>query len=514
MLAYNAQFVIFIAILFNVLTAIVVTGILEYKGRIKQSLSSSLMEDKCFVPYFPKFCSTRAIIAYVVTLVIVSSVYISHAMPFQFMLFGLVAVLVFFIFSNKLTQTWERFMPQVFIKKLFITALLIRLAYVVFIYFYYIEMTGEPHAYYAADEMMYHTMAALWREVGLDEFLQELNEYVAFSDTGYIWWLAIEYKILGTHVLPARLVKCLIDAFSCVLLYNLAERNFGEKAGRIAAVFYMLMPNTWFYCGVTLKEAEMAFLVMLFVERADLVLHSPKIKIQDLFLPLLVIVIMFTFRTALASVLFAALVAALILSSSKQLQLWKKILYSTVFAVWMFLTVGVEIVDEAQQLWEGRADNQEVGYQWRAERAGGNTLATYASASVFAPLIFTIPFSSMVYIDYQENQMMLNGANFIKNILSGFTILTLFILLLRGDWRKHVLPIAVTCGYLVVLVFSNFAHSERFHFPVLGLELMFAAYGVTQMTNRRKRWFMIWVVGICIANVLWAWVKLKGRGFV
>ena len=142
MLAYNAQFVIFIAILFNVLTAIVVTGILEYKGRIKQSLSASLMEDKCFVPYFPRFCSTRAIIAYVVTLVIVSSVYISHAMPFQFMLFGLVSVLVFFLFSNKLTQSWERFMPQVFVKKLFITALLIRLVYVVFIYFYYIEMTG------------------------------------------------------------------------------------------------------------------------------------------------------------------------------------------------------------------------------------------------------------------------------------------------------------------------------------------------------------------------------------
>ena len=110
--------------------------------------------------------------------------------------------------------------------------------------------------------------------------------------------------------------------------------------------------------------------------------------------------------------------------------------------------------------------------------------------------------------------MMLNGGNFVKNILSGFTILTLFIVLLRGDWRKHVLPLSVMCGYLLVLVFSHFAHSERFHFPVLGLELMFAAYGVTQMTNRSKRWFMIWVVGICIANVMWAWVKLKGRGFV
>lgn len=512
MLAYNPQFVILIAILFSVLTAIAVKGVLEYRGRTRPSTSS--VADKCFVPYFPKFCSTRAIIAYVVTLIIVSSVFINHAMPFQFMVFGLVSVLVFFIYSNKLTQSWERIMPKTFIKKLFVTALLIRLAYVVFIYFYYIQMTGIPHAYHSADEGMYDAMALIWSEDSLEELVQNLKEFVALSDTGYIWWLSIEYKILGTHVLPARLVKCLIDAFSCVLLYSLAERNFGEKAGRIAAVFYMLMPNTWFYCGVTLKEIEMAFMVMLFVERADLVLHSPKIKIQELFLPLLIILIMFTFRTALASVLFAALVAALILSSAKQLQAWKKVLYSAVFTIWMLLTVGAEIVQESRQLWEGRAENQEVGYQWRAERAGGNTFAKYATASVFAPLIFTIPFSSMVYIEYQENQMMMNGGNFIKNILSGFTILTLFILLLRGDWRKHVLPLAVTCGYLVVLVFSTFAHSERFHFPVLGLELMFAAYGVTQMTNQRKRWFVIWVIGICIANVLWAWIKLKGRGFI
>lgn len=108
--------------------------------------------------------------------------------------------------------------------------------------------------------------------------------------------------------------------------------------------------------------------------------------------------------------------------------------------------------------------------------------------------------------------MMMNGANFVKNIISGLTILALFLLLKRGDWRKHVLPIAVMCGYLVVLVFSNFAHSERFHFPALALELMFAAYGVTQLTNKHKRWFVIWLVVICIANVAWAYIKLKGRG--
>lgn len=461
--------------------------------------------------YFPRYFSTRAIICYVATLALVSAIFINYAMPFQFMLFGLASILLFFLYSTKLTMRWQCFSRQKFVKKLFITSLVIRLSYVVFIYFYYIAATGTPHMFHSGDEGWYQFMATRWSEVGFEEFKYWM-ESVSLDDSGYCWWLSIEYLILGTHVLPARLVKCLIDAFSCVLIYNLAERSFGGPVARIAAAFYMMMPNTWFYCGVTLKETELAFLIILFVERADAALRSPKIGIKDLIVPLLVILCVLTFRTAMAAVLTAAMAAALILSSSKQLQAWKKVLFSAVFAIWMLMTVGVELIQETQKMWEGRAETQETGYQWRAERDNGNSFAKYATASVFAPMIFTIPFSTMVNVRDQENQMMLNGANFIKNILSGFTIFALFALLFRREWRQHVLPISVLCGYLVVLVFSNFAHSERFHFPVLGLELLFAAYGVSLVTNKQKRWYTIWLVVICLANIAWSLVKLRGRG--
>ena len=149
-----------------------------------------------------------------------------------------------------------------------------------------------------------------------------------------------------------------------------------------------------------------------------------------------------------------------------------------------------------------------------AEQKRLKIFAKYASASVFAPLIFTIPFATMVNVPGQENQMMMNGANFTKNIMSGFVIFAVLILLFRGDWRRHVLPFALLIGYLVVLAFSNFAHSERFHFPAMPLEMMFAAFGVTQVTNRHKSWFMVWIVLMAIANIIWGWIKLKGRGLV
>ena len=461
--------------------------------------------------YFPKFFSSRAIYCYLITLALVSIVFMRYALPFQFMLFGLVPVLVFFAYANRLTMDWYRMSPKQFSKKVFITALIIRLVYVVFIYFYYIQMTGEPHAFHKADEGAYQTLGEMWRNYGFERMKFEMK-WMPLSDSGYPWWLSFEYLLLGTNVLPARMLKCFIDAFSCLLIYNLAKRNFGESVGRMAAIFCVLMPNMWYYCGVTLKETEMAFLTILFAERADLVLRSPKIKVVGIIIPALCILIMFTFRTALAAVLFAALAAGLIFSSSKQLVLWKKILYSSVFAIWMFLTVGVEIVQETQQLWESRATNQAEGMEWRSRRAGGNEFAKYASAAVFAPAIFTIPISSMVAIENQEVQMMMNGANFIKNVLSGFVIFAMFFLLLKGEWRKHVLPIALTVGYLVVLVFSNFAQSERFHFPILAFELMFAAYGISLMQNKHKRWYTIWLVAVCVAVIGWAWIKLAGRG--
>ena len=467
-------------------------------------------KSECFMlTYFPKYFSVRAIICYLVTLALVSTFFISFVMPFQFMLFGLVPVIVFFDYSNKLTMKWQRIKPATFTKKLFTTALIIRIVYVIFIYFYYIEMTGLPHMYGVGDELFYLGFGSVWKLYGFDRLVYEVNSF-DLSDRGYIIWLNVLSKVFGTHVLIARIVKCVIDAFSCVLIYNLAKRNFGEATGRMSGIFWMLIFNAWYYCGISLKETEMMFLVVLFVERADFALRSKHITINGLALPAIIVLVMFTFRTALGAVLVAALVAALILSSGRQLELWKKIMFSMVFAIWMFMTVGVEMLEETQILWEGRAENQSVGYEWRAET---NSFAKYATASVFAPLIFTIPFSSMVATLGQENQMMFNGANFIKNIMSGLTILAVFLLIVRGDWRKHVLPMAVMMGYLVVLVFSNFAHSERFHFPVLALEYMFAAFGVTQLTNKHKRWYVIWLIGICIANIAWAYIKLVGRGY-
>jgi multisubunit Na+/H+ antiporter MnhE subunit len=112
--------------------------------------------------------------------------------------------------------------------------------------------------------------------------------------------------------------------------------------------------------------------------------------------------------------------------------------------------------------------------------------------------------------------MQLAGGSYIKNILSFFVIIVMMLLLISGEWRKHVFIIAYTVGYHMVLVMSSFAQSGRFHMPVMPIILLFAAYGIQMAKGNQKmqRGFTIALVLEVIICLAWNWFKLKGRGMV
>lgn len=159
---------------------------------------------------------------------------------------------------------------------------------------------------------------------------------------------------------------------------------------------------------------------------------------------------------------------------------------------------------------------QQENMQWRSERSGkdSNTFIKYAGASVFAPLIFTIPFPTIVETKEQENQRMSHGGNYVKNILSFFAIFSIIMFFKDKNWRNHILIIAFTFGWLLILTFSGFAHSERFHLPVLPISLIFAAYGmhIVSTNKKYKKYSFAWITLMFVAFIAWNWFKLAGRG--
>ena len=461
--------------------------------------------------FFPKFISHKAIAGYFVTLAIVSVLFMDRILPFIWMLFGIVEVCSFFYFSNLLTKRWSYLKPTVFVKKLFWAALIIRLIYMVFSYVFYDIMTGQPFMFYSADEQFYYEVSIMWREQGFDIFRNEL-QWIKFDDTGEVVWNGILCLLIGPFILTARIGHCFASALTCVLIYRIAQRHFEESTARMSALFCVLMPNLIYYCGLHLKEANMVFLTVLMVDSVDALLCGKKANWKHLVMAIFSAFALFAFRTPLGIVGLLSVMLALILNKGKLTSKWKRVgLAVLVTVILSVTTVGNRVMNQVNDLWGDSRTNQSIGMEYRSQRVGGNNFAKYASGVVFAPVIFTLPFASMVYTEGQENQQMLHGGNFAKNVMSGFVIVGLVMLLLSGDWRKHVLPLSLMIGYLVVIAFSNFAHSERFHQPVLPFELMFAAYCISRLQRKHVKWIDYWMVFVVVANVGWAWFKLAGR---
>jgi hypothetical protein len=178
---------------------------------------------------------------------------------------------------------------------------------------------------------------------------------------------------------------------------------------------------------------------------------------------------------------------------------------------------GGRIMTEIEQVWELKDQSQGSRLSVMEKT---QSYAKYAGAAVFAPMIFTIPFPTMVETPGQEIARTLHGAMFVKNIMSYFCIMAIISLLFPlipgfNKWRDHVLIAVFLIAYLVILVFSAFAHADRFHMPALALEILFMAYGMSlSRIPQLQRWFKYWVVLMFIAVVAWNWFKLSGRGMV
>lgn len=479
------------------------------------------------IHFMPNWISDISMGTYLLALMACTLLYSRHILDWKWWIFGLVSVLGFFYFANRQTKLWFNIRPAIFIKKLFWSGFALRVVWVLISHYLYFQWTGTPFSVDAADELVYDDSAqeiarfirdGNWNLYKIASF--SMGAKSGISDLGYPIYLSIVYWLFGDSILIARIIKALLGAWTSILVYKVAARNFGETTGRIAGIFCMLMPNLIYYCSFQLKEVEMVFLAMLFIERADWLFRQPKLKAMQTVAVMMIPLALFMFRTALAATLVAAFLCALLLTTGRVLGFGKRavlIVLAGIFAVTMFVS-STSIGTEVKVMLETGGSGQQANMEWRSRRSGemSQQFAKYAGAAVFAPMIFTIPFPTMAETPGQENQKMIHGGNFVKNILSYFTIMALLILLVTGNWRKHVLLIAVLCGYLLVLVFSNFAQSERFHQPILPLTLMFAALGVSLIKENpwMKRYFNYWCVLMFLAAVAWNWFKLAGRGMI
>ena len=449
---------------------------------------------------------------YVVSLILVSVIFHGYAMQPLWMVWGVGEVLFFFLLSCLFYSRWKQDDAKHFTRKVFFTALGIRIVYVVLMCYYFYYQTGIPLEYDAADSLDYHKMAVfLAKCIKSGHFkyvFQYLNAYtMGFSDQGYSLWLTLIYTIFGRNILTPRIFKSLMSAYMCVAIYKLGTRTFGERTGKLAAVLCVFMPTLIHICGLHLKECELIFLAVMAIERMDYVVRTKKYTVWNIAFPIILTALTFGFRTITGMALIFAFIVFIVVSDGLVNKRTKIVAVSAVvvvFFAFLFSPVGREMRIVYRLKFTDNNYNKQ-----KYERLGMQH-ADLVKNIYMAPGAFVLPLSSMVEVA-NDNQKLMNGSMYVKNLLAYFAMLAIVIAFREKKWRNFSLVGAYELAYLFMIMFSFAANSERYHEPAIPFILLMAAYSMTRLRRKELKAYYIYCVLLTIALVGWNWIKLSAR---
>lgn len=465
------------------------------------------------VSFFPKQIANRAIVVYLIALTLISIVYFNYSMSWGYFMLGTLWVVGFFALSGTFSRSWRVLDVSVYIKNLIIVALVLRLVWVVASYYFYIQATGDSFEFGAADSLAYHEEANWlagepWSKIWAYYFGPGST---GVSDVGYPLYLTLLYKLCGPVIIIPRIIKAILSSVTCFLLYRLSSRTFGEQTGRITGIMAALMPNLIIYCGYHLKETEMLFLEVAFLERFDYLIRSKRFNFVTILVPTLLAGSLFFFRTVLGAAAVFAFASTVILTSTPSMKkTGKRVLLISWGILFLIALGGGTIATEAEGYWEERDDN--AASKRYGQTIRGNQWARYATGTVMAPMVLVLPYATMVDVDEQYGQQEKSGGNYIRNFMGFFAILAIYEAFRRKEWRQYITIGSFVLAYLGVISISGYSNSERFLLPGLPGLILLWSYGIATLNAKTYKLFPSWCVLVAIVEFAWAFFKLGSRG--
>lgn len=452
--------------------------------------------------------------AYLIPLIAVSVLFNAFALRPLWMVWGVTTILFFYGLTYLFYHRWRHDDPKRFIRKVFWVALGLRVLYFAGIIFYYYYQTGNSLEYDAADSLNYHYWACdlsnLARQGHFKQILIMLNgNTMGFSDQGYILYLTTLYTLFGKNILGPRLLKVLMSAYLCVVIYRLAKRTFGEKTARVAAVMAVFLPHFLYYPGTYLKEMEMVFLATLALERMDYLIRSKRYTFWNIFFPILLIALTFGFRTIVGMTLIVSFLLFVIFGEKELLTKKTKLLVSGIVLLLTVVFLLTPIGWEMMIIFKLRFT--ELSFMSHKYQAMGMKFAQYAHAKYLWPGAFVLPMTNLVEVA-NNTQKMMNGAFFVKNFLAFFVMWSLVVAIREKKCRKCSLIVSYTFIYVLIIAFSFAATSERYHFPAMPGFILLSSFAMTHFRRKDFPFFYVYSTLLILAIVAWNYFKLAGRG--
>lgn len=457
----------------------------------------------------------RALLYYLLALLCCTAIFVRRIMPWYSFVSGIGSVILFYFLSIKWEREWKNKNDKKFERRIFWSALVIRLVWILLYNAFTNIVWGsqwEQPSDASMDSVAYYR-TALWAkelfDIGQGAVFWGYILQTSISDMGYPLLLVLFNTISGSSILFTRIPNALFDAWTAVLVYRIAKRNFDEKTAQVASIYTVLMPMLIFYTGATMKESVMLMLTMWGLDLGDRIIRDHRLDVLKIVGFAVIAFLLYLFRDVLTWVLLIAIFGAYAISSPRIKQASQRTIILVLVASVVMIVAGGTILQQYEAV-ESQIAMTEDNF---VNRSNTNALVSGLTKGMFAPLMFTIPFPTMVDVPGQYIQAIQNGGFFIKNILSFFCIFGIIDLLRKSKWRNSSFLLEFLIGYLIVLAMSSFAHSGRFHHPVICIELILAAYGMQAIrTIRQAKMFNLFFILEVIFVIGWNWFKLAGRG--
>jgi len=466
--------------------------------------------------YFQTKIAKQSMLLYIM-LLSAATIFFGHILPLVWIIIGIGTVFLSFYYFSRLSIKWANLPERIFRKRIFWTALWIRVGYVFASYVFFLIMTDIPFEFDTADARMYHHHSIRFAK-GILEGNFDIPSLIYFqklASWGIVIVMGFVYSVFFDSIIAFRLVNALLGAWACVLIYDIARRSFDLNAARISAVMAVVAPPLIYYCGLHLKEAIILFMVVFFINVGDRLLKERRLMLRDLALLIIAASVMLFFRNALAVALIISFMASVLLMSGRVSQPSRRIMAGFVLVSMLVVFINLDLVQESRQeslFYFGVRDVQ-LEHQMQMYAQRGNVLATHATRSIFAPLAFIGPLPTLVDTQ-QENIIMLAGSMFYRNVFVFFTLFALYYMIKQRQWHSHILLLAVFFSWLFILANSGYALQDRFHLILMPIVIILSGYGISMAGKKAMGNFNLYLLFLGSLIFAWNWFKLAGRGWL
>ncbi len=465
-----------------------------------------------------KTFNLSTIFIFITLLLLLNGIYFfNYIMPFHWLIIGGILLMLCFTLFFFLNRKWALLKEEIFEKNIFTLSIFVNLISLGLVYlacYIHNETFFEPGA---ADSVVYHETAAFLAEnYKYGRF--DVAEYIDVrdvSDYGYFIFLSILYYVFGPYTIVARLFHVLFYALTVRYIFKITKAVYNAPMAKTASLLTVFSPAMLFFIGVHLKETTMIFalVVAVWYSVKILLLHNNSVK-NYIYL-FLFIVSLFFFRTVLGIAFISSFMIFYLLNVNlkknvnKLVSLLGSLLcLSLIFYYINYTGLSNTIMDVFYQ----SSSQTEAELNDKISKGGGAGLSV--KKVLVTPLLFlsviVAPFATFVFLDDQVEIAWLYSGNLMKNIIIFFSLYGIWF-----SWKYHrkksILILSILLSYSLVLAVSAHSTSSRYQLVSIPFINILAAAGLHSLSQRNKKYFVIYLLFIFIAIFAWNYFKLSIR---